>query len=292
MAEYVQQGQASTFRWVPPERATAATAGFYSPSGTLLGTLSPALENVVLPVAAASNSFTGTTSSGTGTLVPGRRYWLSSPTEGECLVRLLSVNGTAFVLSDAPAVTLAAGCTLRGAEFSVTLGASLTGERGTYYRVEWLATGVAGELRGYQTMVHICRQLFAPAMDSQRAAAYVGSAFPHAAKGRGNAWYVMIADRAAQAVERRLLSSGRLPQLMGDHELLGDCGIIALRLQLALEGLVPAGFDPAQYQDQQERELTRQLDYATANQWVDENDTGDVTAAEFAPITSIVARLA
>jgi len=293
VAEFVQQGQASTVRWVPPTRATSATATFSSPSGSGLGALLPVLEAVTLPVATAATGFSGTTGSGTGTLVAGREYWLSNPKQGEALVRVASVDGANFVLADTPAVRLEAGSTLRGAAFSVTLTPEMTAQRGVFYRVDWSATDAASaEVRSYRQIVHICRQVFAPAMSPQRAAQYVGSAFPHAAKGRSAAWFADVAERASAVVERRLLSSGRLPQLVGDHELLADAGVIALRLQLALEGLVPAGFDPGQYQDQQERELTRQLDYATANAWLDESDTGNAETADYAPITSIRARLA
>jgi hypothetical protein len=293
VAEFVQQGQTTTVRWVPPERAVSATATFSSPSGSELGTLSPVLDAVVLPVATATTGFSGTVGSGTGTLVAGRSYWLSNPKQGEALVRVATVDGSSFVLADTPAVRLEAGCTLRGAAFTVTLTPALTAARGVFYRIDWAATlAAAAEVRSYRQVVHICRQVFAPAMTPQRAAQYIGGAFPHAAKGKSASWFADIAERTSAVVERRLLSSGRLPQLVGDHELLADAGVIALRLQLALEGLVPAGFDPGQYQDQQERELTRQLDYATANAWQDEADSGNADAADFAPITSIRARLA
>jgi hypothetical protein len=293
VAVFVQEKQTTTVRWVPPSRATAATAVFVAPSGSELGTLTPTLDATSRPVATATNAFSATLGAGTGALVAGREYWLQNPKQGEALVRVATVDGATFSLSDTPAVPLEAGCVFFGAELQVTLTPALTDKRGILYRIDWaIDEALSGDqVRGFRQVVHICRQLFAPAMTPQRVAQYVGAAFPHASK-RPFSWFADLAERAAQQVERRLLSSGRLPQLIGDHDLFADCGIIALRLQLALEGLVPAGFDPSMYQDQQEKELTRQLDFATANQWEDENDDGRVSADEFRPFTSISARLA
>lgn len=287
MATYVQQNKDSLVRWTPPRRASSAVASFCSPQGTVLETLSPALDNVTLTVSAAGNGFSGT-ASGTGTLVPGRSYWMSDGTGNECLVRVATVDDDDFVLDGLPALPVAVGNVIRGAEFSATIAAASLATRGAYYRVEWSPTMAdTTDVETYQQMIHVCRALFSPAMTPQRASEYCGAAFPAATRSRPTSWFSEIAERAARRVERLLVKSGRLPHLIGDHDMFDDAGTIALRLELALENLVPSGFDASTFQTTQMDELKREIDEATSQNWYDDNDDGAVQATEFASYTTI-----
>ena len=163
---------------------------------------------------------------------------------------------------------------------------------GSHCRIEWRIEDTdSGEVRTYQQAVHVGRVLFAPAMNAQRAKEYALSAFPHASGHKPEAWYFLLAQRASERVERRVLASGRFPNLFGDSSLFADAGMVSLRIELAFEGLVPAAFDPQGYQQQQEDELTRQLEYATAQQWHDEDADGVVEGGEFAQLFSLPLRL-
>lgn len=292
MAIFVQQGQDAVARWTPPRRATAATASFCSPQGTSLETLSPALDTVSRPILAASNGFSGTLDSGTGTVVAGRRYWLASPGGEECLVTVATVDGADFVLDGQPAVPVAAGGALYGAEFTAAIAAATLENRGVYYRVDWLATMAdTADDEGYQQIVHVCRTLFAPAMTPQRAAQYIGATAPNLARQRPPSWFADLAAKASRRVEKLVLKSGRYPQLMGDHDLFEDAGTIALRIELSLEGIVPSGFDTGTFREAQQDLLNSEIDAAVSNNWDDASDDGVVTPADFRPFTTINARV-
>ena len=56
--------------------------------------------------------------------------------------------------------------------------------------------------------------------------------------------------------------------------------MLALRIECALtDGLVPSGYDPALYIEQQEQSLARLVRETVANMWVDKNDDGAVDEA-------------
>ena len=280
MAIFLQQSKNSSVRWTPPRRAVSAAATFCSPQGTVLETLSPALDTVSMAITAASNGFSGT-ATGTGTLAPGKSYWLGDGTGNECLVRLGSVDGDNFVIDGQPAVQCVVGGTLRGAEFTAAIAAASLATRGTYYRTEWTPEMAdTGEDETYQQIAHVCRALFAPAMTAQRASEYAGGAFPSGVRTRPPSWFEEIATRASMRVERLLLKSARFPHLIGDHSLFEDAGTIALRLELALKGLVPSGFEPSTFQTTQMDELKREIDEATSMNWEDSNNNGVVEAPE------------
>lgn len=305
MAVYLQQGRLARVLWTSPDAETAArstaaqitvTASLYLPSGKLAGALTTAMVGV-------SRAFNSGATPDVADTDGALQVWGAGGLAAEYFaiggtsvsrVRVVKYLGGSEYLLDTPAPFAQAGDEgeLRPASYTVDIPASLLGFVGTHARIEWVVANAAtGETRAYQQAVHVGRTLFSPAMSAGRAREYAGSAFPHATGNRPDGWFALLAARSAERVERRVLASGRFPNLFGDADLFADAGLVSLRLELGFEGLVPAGFDPQGYQQQQEEELTRQIEYATAQQWHDADADGVPDADEFRALFSIPMRL-
>lgn len=298
---YLQRDRLARVVWTSPEWQLVArdpsgltiTASLYRASGRLVGAYSVTTIGQARTFTAGANPMVVTTS---GELVEwgddGYDAEFFAASAGGPAIRVRAVRRESATEWELDAPVPAPSGSLYPASFRVDIPAADLDFVETHARIEWVVTSTAtGEARAYQQAVHVGRTLFAPAMDAQRVKEYGMTAFPHATANRPEAWYHVTAKRASERVERRVLASGRFPNLFGDSGLFADAGLAALRLELAFEGLVPAAFDPQQFQQQQEDELTRQLEYAIAQQWHDENANGKVDANEFRSLRSIPMRL-
>ena len=277
---FLQQGQNAAVEFAPPRRPVSATLAFVSPAGVSLSspavTLDPASRTI-----ASVGDFSLTVAAGAGSIVAGRSYWIVNPAEGAALLRPSSVVGNVIGYSDALAVAVTTSSTLAPARLTASIPSSALTVLGQWYQLRWSVTMADGEVVSYLEPACVCRTVFLPPMSPSIAARHAGYAFPGVAAAKRSEYWEGVSDRASRRVIQRVLSSGRMPYLVGDQSLLADAGMAALRIELARDGLIPPGFDGTTFIDRMEQELKDQLEFSLAGTWHDDNDDGKVDVAEF-----------
>jgi hypothetical protein len=276
---YLQQNQNNVVVLVPPRRPASATLAFVSPSGTSLSSPAVTLDTLVGTVASVA-AFSATVTVSAGALVAGRQYWVSSDAEGESLVLASTEVSDTITWQDMPATTVAVASTVRGARLTATIPSSVCDDLGQYFQLRWTVTHADGSVQTYLEAASVCRTVFRAPVTSDIAARHAGYAFPAIASQRKTAYWQEVAGRASRRVEQRILASGRMPHLVGDQSLLEDAGLIALRIELARDGLVPQGYEASQFVVQMEDELKMQMEWALSSTWHDTNDDGEVQDIE------------
>lgn len=286
---FLQQNESASVHFVPPRRAVSATLAFKSPAGVLISSPSVTLDAVSRTLASVAD-FSFVVSSGAGTLAPNVPYWLGVSGKGEELIMLSSVVGTTCAYSDRPAVTPEASATLKGARLSATIPDTATATLDQYYQLAWTVTFADGGIETFLESACVCRRVFLPPMTPSEAARHASYAFPNVSATRPAQYWQQVSERANARVEKRILASGRFPHLVGDQSLLRDAGFVALRIELARDGMIPAGFDGVQFLQTMEAEFKMELDLALSSNWNDRNDDGAVETAEFNGPRSILLR--
>lgn len=287
MAVPIALGAAGTSTLVPPHPLSAATAKFLSPAGKELADLVVSLDASPSPAPTVADVLDDNQVelSDTDGLRPGQTvYW--QPAADRALGSPLVVSEVraddVVVFEAAPPGSFVAGDVIRPLVATAAIPSSLTATLGVNYRIEWACTfddDIAAIILqdGYQdrTMVNIVLTPFRPAMSPVDCRRYVDE--NHSSVQRDAGWYRSMAARAAARVERKLIATGRLADLVGDRDLFVDAGVIALRLELAQAGMVPVGHDPQSYRSEQETALNIAVDEAVASVWVDRAQNGDAT---------------
>lgn len=277
MAVYVLEDRSSVIEFVPPQRPASATCSFKSPSGTELQAPTVTPDSTDTTIGATVTSSTQFQIG--AAVVPGRAYWLVSSEAGahESLIRCARyASGVAYLESPPPGNSVLTGDAVKGARLTASLSSAATATRDLNHRVEWTVTGADGVVRVYQQTVHVVRCLFDPAVSPDAASRYLSGAFPNMHHDRPWGYFAELARRSSTRVERKLLAGHRYQHLVGDSGVFGDAGIVALRIELALEGLVPPGFDTTNYVAKTEEDLSRAIQEAVAACWYDEDDDGVV----------------
>ncbi len=285
MALHVLEDVAVTAEFYPPVRPSSVTCALYDSAGTVLGasltTTVDALAGTV-GTPTSDTEFPVTLSAGTATV--GRRYWYVSGSSGahESLVTLGELASTTWTLEAPPATSAVASSDLtRGARCTAALTTTHTATRGTNYRLVWTVTPVVGTATTkWVQLVHVVAQCFRAPVLADEAARYLAMAFPGRSAVANAGYFRELAERSSDRVYRKLRATERWPWLVGDQDVFRDSGLVALRIELAQEGLVPPGFDPSGYRRQQEDELDKQFQEAVAQLWIDDNDDGAVDVAE------------
>jgi hypothetical protein len=265
--------------FVPPRRAVSATLAFKNPAGATLSSPACTLDSVSRTLASVAD-FSFTVASGAGTLAPNVPYWLGITGKGEELITLSSVDGVTCQYISKPAVTPAVSATLKGARFSATIADTETTILDQYYQLAWTVTFADGAIETFLESACVCRRVFYPPMTASEAARHASFAFPNVASARPAQYWQEVSNRSNARVEKRILASGRFPHLVGDQSLLRDAGFVAMRIELARDGMIPAGFDGSAFLTQMETELKMELDLALSSTWNDKNDDGKVDVDE------------
>lgn len=279
----------------PPERPASATLVVRTDSGTSKEaptvTVDP-LARTVTAVDATTPEQVFTAASGTGTPIVGRPYWWVSSDSGahEALVTLAELASNVWKLSaPVPGSTkVQVNDLLKGSRIYATVAAASVTEAARFWSLEWTVTGADGVGRVYQQTAHVCRTLFRPAVLASDAAAYLAGAFPGHYVGRTWGYFAGLAQRASWRVWKRVRKDGRFVNLTGDSAAFVDAGVIALRIELAKELIVPSSIvDLQSYEDALDRQLSDEVEEALSGQRYDENDDGVVDVGE-TPVLNFV----
>lgn len=280
--------RSSAVEFYPPERPASATLVVRTDGGTSKEAPTvtvDSLSRTVTAVDATTPEQVFTAGSGSGTPVVGRPYWWVSADSGahEALVTLAELASNVWKLAaPVPGSSKAqVGDLLKGARLSATVSSSSLSAVGRFWSLEWTVTGADGVVRVYQQTAHVCRTLLVPAMSAGDAAAFVAAAFPGHYTGRTWGYFAELARRASARVWKRVRKDGRFVELVGDSRAFVDAGVIALRLELAKEQLVPPSIlDVVSYMDALDRQLSAEVEEALSGQRYDANDDGVVDPEE------------
>lgn len=276
---YLQLNEDNALRFTPEARPLSATLAFVGPSGATVSSPSVTLDNLAATLASVGD-FSFVVSGVTGAFVAGRQYWLISATGPAFLITVSGVSGTTVSYEDRPAGTIAAADTIVGASLAATVLAANVAATGINNQLRWAVTYAGGGVKVFTESAAICRTVFNPPMTAAKAARHAGYAFPGVTANRPAEYWDAVAARASRRVETRIISSGKMPHLIGDQSLLEDAGFVSLRIELARDGLIPQGFSADGFLQSMEDDLRTQLEFALSNVWHDDDQDGAVTVDE------------
>jgi len=274
-----------------PARPASATLSFKAPGGDEKATPSVTVSTVGAGGFATVSSVTSQTSiavdNATG-IAPGAQVWAETTDGWKGAVRISEATGTALILESAPPGTITTATKLYGLTLTATIPADATGTRDAHYRLDWTITDGDGVAHKRRQMAHVCAMSFRDPLTSDEAARYMAATFPGFAAGLDAGHFRELARRSSSRVRRLLQSTGNYPHLVGDQDTFIDAGLTALRLELALgDGLVPAGYDPSTYVNDQDRALRKAVAEAVASNWVDRDDDGSVDPDDVRPLFTL-----
>ena len=275
------QDQAGTLEVYPSGRAASATVTVYKPGGgELIASSSATVDSTSTTISGTPTSnqvFAVASASG---LSVGISYALESATEGSSVVEIAEISGTTITLAQPASFDLASGDALRGLRLTKALTSANTADRALHYRADWIVTPAdGGDVQSFRTMFSIARMQFLPPCTRDTVLRYLSFQFPSAIARYNGEEMANLAARASARVTRLVESTGRAPELVGRADLFADAGLLALKLVLADDGLVPqAGtIDLLEFTDSTRRSLQQAVTEAVrAAQWYDHDDDGVV----------------
>lgn len=284
MALEIVKDTAKAVTYVAPDlaaRPASATLSFRAPGGDEKAAPSVTVSTVGASVGdvasvATVTSQTEITVDNATDIVAGARLWLETADGWKGVVRVSEITGTAIILESMPPGTLTTAAKLYGAEMIATIPASATGTRDLHYRLDWAVTDTAGAVAYRRQTAHVVATEFGDAVSDSDASRYTAANFPGVATGKDAGWFRRIAEQASERIRQKLIAAGNYPHRVADQGVFKSAGLVALRIELAHEGLVIAGFDPDTYLAGQEENLWRSIREALANTWVDSDDDDKV----------------
>jgi len=129
-------------------------------------------------------------------------------------------------------------------------------------------------------MINVVAMVFSDPVSDYEVARYAAANFPGVVTQKDAGWYRGIAERSSGRIKQKLVAAGQYPHRIGDQSAFKSSGLIAMRIELAHEGLIIAGFDPESYINTQESRHGKQLREAVANTWVDYDDDNAVDVGD------------
>ena len=285
----IVQSTTATLDIYPRALPSTAKVTIVKPGGSALVSQTTAtIDSASTTVASVSAGTAGqqlSVASAAGLSV-GTKYLLTSQDGQDATVEISEIDGTTIRLTDPPPFDPQDGDTLKGLRVSFSMSGAQTATRDLYYRAEWEITPSSGNPVRLQTIFHIVRMLFRDPVTQEDAKRILAFQFPSAAQRYEGESLANMAERASQSVLRQIEATGRLAHLYGDPGSFRDAGLVALRLVLADDGLIPQASttDHVEYIEQLTKKLRDEIKLAVkAAQWYDDDDDRVVDARETGP---------
>lgn len=286
-AKQILQNQSASFEVVASSSTSTATVSFYYPNGSSLVTdASATLDATTATINSQSSTSPETlTCSSVVGFVAGRPYLIESIGGQQSVLILSSVNMNTSELTfdQPPPFAITNGDSVSGARITYTLDSTYTSKRDLYYRAEFTITPNSGDVYKKQVMFHVCRTQFDDPVKADEVKRVLSFQFPSSADYYQPGQLKEIATRASNMVIREIEASGRMPHLLSSPDAFKDAGLLALRLCLADDNLIPqAGTtEIVDYVDSIRKQMLESVRTAIkAGQWYDEDDDGKVEERE------------
>tara|TARA_R110000822_G_scaffold53955_3_gene138755 strand:+ start:1359 stop:2255 length:897 start_codon:yes stop_codon:yes gene_type:complete len=282
----IVQNTAGSLIFIPEDlasRPSSCTASFRKPSGDELEAPSVAVASIgsggVSSVSAVTNQTQITVDDATG-ITSGAFLWMETGDGWAGAIRISEITGTSLTLESRPPGTVDVTAKIYGLALTSTVSASKTDTRDQNYRIDYTITSVDASVAHRRQMVNVVAMSFADPVTSAEVSRYAAANFPGVSTQKDAGWYRGIAERASDRIRQKLVAAGNYPHRVGDQSVFKSSGMVAMRIELAHEGLIVAGFDPESYINAQESRLGTQIRESIANTWIDRNDDDAVGVDE------------
>ena len=280
--QQILEDQSGTLEVYPDSRPSSATITIFKPGGEeLVASTAATVDSLSTTVASKTSDEVFVVASASGFVV-GRKYLLIGAGGDSSPIEISEIDGTTITLAHPPAIPVAVSDSIVGLRVSYTLASSKTGERDLYYRAEWLVTPTSGDVQGIQSTFDVVRMQFTDPCTSDTVKRYLSFQFPSAISRYSSEELNNIAERASNMVTRAVDSIGRRAHLYGSPEMFTEAGLIAMKIVLADDGLIPqAGqLDVLEYLENLRRSFKSHVHQATQSGWYDKDDDGVVETGE------------
>lgn len=263
-----------TVEHYPQVKPSSVAAVVYDTDGSALETLIVTTDSASTTIATATSATQWTLTDATG-FAAGRRYWWAGARGGGGPVLISELTGNDIVIDSAPPGVVRATDALTGLRCTAPVEGDNLDTRGRGYRIDWLTTDADGLVHPWRDEVWVVRQRFATPTTAAIARTFVAARYPEEAQDDVDpARWVELSRRANLLVNEEARSQHRYPHLTGDSGMWRKAGEIALKIELADEGIVPAGWEPDSYWDRVNDDLATEIDRIFARSWNDVDDDG------------------
>ena len=278
---------------VLPSGGTSVTCALFKPtSKTAYATGTATYDAVTYAVGAVTDRDTFAVATGYSDLIIGNTYMWVDADGWTQLIKIANLPGSDVVEIESPFIYDASNSsTIKSLECTFSVSGTFV-DRGMNYRCEWTVVPSTGDTIKHQTLFHVVRTQFQDAITSSEVYRYAESNMAGAVLSWDPGRSIELARRASDKVKREIQSSGAYAHLVGEPTSFKNAGLYALKLELAMMGIVPPGFDPGVYattvQESLKAEIRQTLSSMT---WLDKDDDGIVDSDEgMGPFTITVSR--
>lgn len=284
MALELLQSVGATVLATPDIRAASATAVLYDKDGAQKQSVVATLDAVDTTVASVGSTPDVLNLASAAGVVVGREYWYRSAAGWAAKVRVVGVTGVQVQLETPPPGAPAAADLFQGLVFSAALSGSALATRGRHYRLDWTFAGGQSD----RQIIHVVAAQFRPPATPDDAKRIAHQNFPDWARRQTFGTWLRLAETATNRVRMQLTADENYPDWIGDRDAFAYAGEIALRIELAKLGRVPAGYDAAAYVVDQEAWLAKAIRDAVAGVWVDRNENNRVDSLEVVNVRNTI----
>jgi len=233
----------------------------------------------LVTVVAGRDTITVLSDSGMGV---GQSYLWADSDGWVQAIKIANLPGSNVVELESPLIADGSGgATLKGLDFEFAVSAANAADRAMNYRCEWTADPATGDSVKHQTLFHVVRTQFEDAVTPSEAYRYAESNMAGAVLSWDPGRSVELATRASDKVRREIQAAGAYPHLIGESSAFKNAGLYALKLELAMLGFVPPGFDAGVYaatvQESLKSEIRQTMSGLT---WLDSDDDAIVDSDE------------
>ena len=285
MAQEILEDVGGTLEFVAPVEPTSSTSvtcALVKPTeSTSYETGTATLSSNNYSVASVTDRDTVTLDGWTG-MVIGQTFMYVDPSGWKQRIKISNMPGSYVIELESPFIEdPQVGGSVYPLSCTFSVSAATAADRAMQYRCEWLVASTTDDDVKHQTLFHVVRTQFEDSVTPSEAYRYAESNMAGAVLSWDPGRSVELANRASEKVRREIQSSGAYPHLIGESDAFKTAGLYALKLELAMMGFVPPGFDPGVYattvQESLKSEIRQTLSSLT---WLDSDDDGIVDSDE------------
>jgi len=283
MIQLLEDTAATLEYYAPESRPSSATVALFKPgSTTSTASGSATLGSWSTTVSTVTNQTTIEVAS-SANLRAGRRYWLAASDGWGSPFTISEIDGTTVTISHRLPGDIEATDAIHPLRFTFAIasGAVPSADRGQNWRIEWTITDTDGNVRKYREVAAVVRTIFYDACTPELVAKFVSQNYPDFAAVASYGIFADIAKDTSNKVRRRIEAAGAISNLFGDPSAFQiEVGRAALEVELSRRGLVPPGYDVAEYRNDSARNLSRAINDAMRSMTYDANNDQAIGADE------------